>query len=67
MKKLGLTVFSVICAICMAFGVMIMTNVNTASADTVDGVAPTLSATAIKKSTANDKMLLVTATNNIIQ
>ena len=60
MKKLNLTVFAVICAICMAFGVMVMTNANTASADP----AVVLSATAIKKSTAKDKMLLVTAIKN---
>ncbi len=60
MKKLSLTVLSVICAICMAFGIMLMTNVNTASADP----AVTLSATKIKTSTAKDKLLLVTAIKN---
>ena len=61
MKKLGLTVFTVICAIGMALCVMVMVNANTVSADPA---AVTLSVTKIKKSTAKDKLLLVTAIKN---
>ena len=61
MKKIALSVLSVVCAVCMMFGVMMMSNVNyTASADTT----VELSATAIKKSVNKDKMLLVTAVKN---
>ena len=59
MKKLSLTVFTVICALCMAFGVSLMANVNKVSADA--GTSPTLSATKVMVSTAQDKMLLATA------
>ena len=66
MKKLGLTVFTVICAICMAFGVMVMTNVMKASADpvVVDGQVPVLSATRYKLSTDKGGMLIATGIKN---
>lgn len=60
MKKLNLTVFAVICAICMAFGIIMMTSVNMASANT-SGTIPTLSATKVMRSDDNTKMLLATA------
>ena len=61
MKKIALSVLSVVCAVCMMFGFMTMANVsNIASADTT----VELSATAIKKSVNKDKMLLVTAVKN---
>ena len=54
MKKIALSVLSVVCAVCMMFGFMTMANVNNiASADTT----VELSATAIKKSVNKDKML----------
>lgn len=64
MKKLGLTVFSVICAICMAFGIMLMTNVNKVSADTVDGDIPVLSETKYKISTDKGGLLIATGIKN---
>ena len=59
MKKIALTILSAICATCAAFGVA-ATNVEAVSAEAL----VELSATAIKKSTAQDKMLLATAIKN---
>ena len=61
MKKIGLSVLSLICAVCMVFGVMMMANVTTTVSADAEVV---LSTTAIKKSTNKDKMLLVTAVKN---
>jgi len=61
MKKIGLSVLSLICVVCMVFGVMMMANVTTTARADAEVV---LSTTAIKKSTNKDKMLLVTAVKN---
>ncbi|MBP5467238.1 MAG: InlB B-repeat-containing protein [Clostridia bacterium] len=61
MKKLSLTVFTVICALCMIFGISLMANTNKANAETMAGITPTLSATNVMVSNAQDKMLLATA------
>ncbi len=63
MRKLSLTVLTVICALCLAFGIGLMSNAYTAKADTV-GITPTLSETKVLISTAQDKMLLATAIKN---
>lgn len=64
MKKLSLTVFTVICALCMAFAVSLMTNTNKANAETVDGVTPVLSETKYKISTDKNGMLIATGIKN---
>ena len=60
MKKITISVLSLVCAVCMMFGVMMMANVSTVSAD----ATVALSTTAIKKSVNKEKMLLVTAVKN---
>ena len=62
MKKVSITLFTFVCAICMILGVAFM-NVNTAKADTT-GTTPTLSETKVMVSNEQDKMLLATAIKN---
>lgn len=63
MKKLSLSILTVLCAVCFMFGVGLMTSVSNVSAD-VAGGAPVLSETKIMRSVNNDKMLLATAIMN---
>ena len=65
MKKISLTVFTVVCAISMAFGIMLMTNATKANADSieVDGTVPILSdVTYYKISADSNKSGLIIAT-----
>ena len=61
MKKLNISILAFVCAICVAFGTMMLANVNTVSADAVAGATPTLSVTKVMISNSKDKMLLATA------
>ena len=63
MKKLSLSILTILCAVCFMFGLGLMSNVNYASAD-VAGGAPVLSETKVMRSNDNDKMLLATAIKN---
>ena len=63
MKKLSLSILTVLCAVCFMFGMGLMASVNYASAD-VAGGAPVLSETKVMRSNDNDKMLLATAIKN---
>ena len=63
MKKLSLSILTILCAVCFMFGLSLMSNVNYASADVAGGV-PVLSETKVMRSNDNDKMLLATAIKN---
>ncbi len=64
MKKLSITLFAIVSALCLMFGVFSMSNVKLASAENVAGATPVLSETKVNISKNNDKMLLVTAIKN---
>ena len=63
MKKLSLSILTVLCAVCFMFGMGLMLTINSVSAD-VAGGAPVLSETKVMRSNDNDKMLLATAIKN---
>lgn len=63
MKKLSLTLLTVVCTFCMALGAISMVNVSSAKAE-AEPAQVSLSATAYKKSVDKDKLLLVTAIKN---
>ena len=66
MRKLKLSVLTVLLAFCLALGMLPMSFVNTAHAINTPGIEPTLSATKARLSKDNGKMLLVTAIKNYV-
>ena len=60
MKKLSVYILSLLCGLCMVFGIAFTLNTTVASADTGVGVTPTLSTTKYKISKSQEHMLLAT-------
>ena len=64
MRKTLYTLFTAIAIVCMAFGVMLITNVNVAKVVATPGTTPTLSSTKYLKSTDETMMIVATGINN---
>ena len=60
MKKLSVYILSLLCGLCMVFGLVFTLNTTVASADTGVGATPTLSTTKYKISKSQEHMLLAT-------
>ena len=60
MKKLSVYILSLLCGLCMVFGLAFTLNTTVASADTGVGATPTLSTTKYKISKSQEHMLLAT-------
>ena len=60
MKKLSVYILSLLCGLCMVFGLAFTLNTTVASADTGVGATPTLSTTKYKISKSKEHMLLAT-------
>ena len=60
MKKLSVYILSLLCGLCMVFGLAFTFNTTVASADTGVGATPTLSTTKYKISKSQEHMLLAT-------
>ena len=60
MKKLSVYILSLLCGLCMVFGIAFTLNTTVASADTGVGATPTLSTTKYKISKSQEHMLLAT-------